>query len=520
MNHTGLFLSPSLFYYTPVKVINYCWNYKYKNIFNQTLTDEYEDNLIENIVDKQTEIYDKQTDDCKDSLLTGEYKNSLTTDDVKDSSFNKPTDDQTKFVFGILNEHVWKSKFDEKMTKTKVIECDDDDKKTYKHLNVHSFNLYSMDTVFTLFQEATITELTQDGQTRIELTGNLIKWKIYENNDDYKINLEVFKKINTKWELINTRNEYYPYRPDYKYFHKLIAGSIFNNNDIVILTTFGILIYTFSENNKSISLNYFYFMKIDVRLYIHHARHRSKYKKRKLQHYKRIFSKSTLPLPNYDSFGLDSWVLDIKNNKLSLLKYGVELLTFAIKEHNLELIDYIYEKCMTYFKEDLMNNKSFLSIITSTMPLLDEYYPEYILKYSSETNMIIDSSFYSIEHQNKNLHLYSFFQSPQIDNLSQSLLWTKCCYKGFCSIDKTFNKENLFSILMYFLLFIIYLIQVLIIFLILPLYLATFYILSKYKFINNIYTPEAFSSVYFTAELFIFKKKHNNTNNYFYGSLY
>jgi hypothetical protein len=73
---------------------------------------------------------------------------------------------------------------------------------------------------------------------------------------------------------------------------------------------------------------------------------------------------------------------------------------------------------MTYFKEDLMNNKSFLSIIASTMPLLDEYYPEYILKYSSETNMIIDSSFYSIEHQNKNLHLYSFFQSPQIANLS------------------------------------------------------------------------------------------------------
>ncbi len=111
------------------------------------------------------------------------------------------------------------------------------------------------------------------------------------------------------------------------------------------------------------------------------------------------------------------------------MKYGVELLTFAIKEHNLELIDDIYKKCMTYFKEDLMNNKSFLSIITSTMALLDEYYPEYILKYSSETNMIIDSSFYGIEHRNKNLHLYSFFQYPQIANLSQSLLWTKFQYK-------------------------------------------------------------------------------------------
>jgi hypothetical protein len=135
-----------------------------------------------------------------------------------------------------------------------------------------------------------------------------------------------------------------------------------------------------------------------------------------LQHYKRKFSKSTLPLPNYDSFRLNGWFSDVKNNKSILLQYGTELLTFAIKEHKLESIDDIYKKCMTYFKEDPINNKLFLSIITSTMPLLDEYYPEYILKYSSETNMIIDS--YSIEHQYKNLHLYSFFQSPQIANLS------------------------------------------------------------------------------------------------------
>src|SRR5688572_22674471 len=102
MNHTGLFLLPSLFYYTPDKEFKYCWNIKYKNRFLDEITD-YE---------------------------------------------------QTKFVFGILNEHVWKSKFYENMSKTKVIECDDDDKKTYKHLNVHSFNPY-IDTVSTLFQKAT-----------------------------------------------------------------------------------------------------------------------------------------------------------------------------------------------------------------------------------------------------------------------------------------------------------------------------------------------------------------------------
>ncbi|UZO14353.1 uncharacterized protein OCT59_005813 [Rhizophagus irregularis] len=84
MNRTGLFLLPSSFYYTPDKEIKYCWNSKYITRFNWC-------NLL----------------------------------------FDKQTDEQTKFVFGILNERVWKSKFYENMPKTKVIECDDDDKKTY-----------------------------------------------------------------------------------------------------------------------------------------------------------------------------------------------------------------------------------------------------------------------------------------------------------------------------------------------------------------------------------------------------
>ncbi|GBC33529.2 hypothetical protein GLOIN_2v1581148 [Rhizophagus irregularis DAOM 181602=DAOM 197198] len=189
MNHTGLCLLPSLFYYTPDKEIKYCWNSKYKNWFNQSLIDK-----------------------------------------PIDESTDAPTDEQTKFVFGILNECVWKSKFYENMSKTKVIECE-----TYNHLNVHSFNPY-MDTVSTLFQNATCDskeELTES----IE---NLIKWEIFA--DDDKIRLKVFKQINTKWELISERCENYPYRPKsyihYIIHHKFIASSLFNNNDIVILTTF------------------------------------------------------------------------------------------------------------------------------------------------------------------------------------------------------------------------------------------------------------------------------------------
>ena len=49
-----------------------------------------------------------------------------------------------------------------------------------------------------------------------------------------------------------------------------------------------------------------------------------------------------------DSFKLNGWISSVKDDKSSLLKYGVELLSFAIKEHKLELIDEVYKSC-TFF---------------------------------------------------------------------------------------------------------------------------------------------------------------------------
>ncbi|RGB28675.1 hypothetical protein C1646_673049 [Rhizophagus diaphanus] len=240
-------------------------------------------------------------------------------------------------VFGMLNEHVWKSRL---MSKTNLSsensdELNKEDSKNYDHLIIHSY----MDAVSTLFQKATTSN--DDGKEEV-LTKNSIQWEIHVYHD--KIKLEVFKKINTKWKSISTRTENFQC---FHYNHMLIASSLFNNNDIVILTTFGILIYTFSENNKSIILNYFYFMKFCPYDYKYNPKKHMEI----FQDYKKIFLKPTLPLPKYDSFRLDGWVSDAKNNKLSLLKYGVGLLTFAIKEHKLELIDDIYKKYYSWFLE-------------------------------------------------------------------------------------------------------------------------------------------------------------------------
>ena len=89
---------------------------------------------------------------------------------------------------------------------------------------------------------------------------------------------------------------------------------------------------------------------------------------------------------------------------------------FTIKEHDFELVNDIYRKCLKRFKEDLENNKEFLSIITSSIPLLNEYYPEYVTRYSSDTNMIIDFLKYKIEHLDVS-HLSSFSNNIKIIDL-------------------------------------------------------------------------------------------------------
>ncbi|RIA83282.1 hypothetical protein C1645_834064 [Glomus cerebriforme] len=87
-------------------------------------------------------------------------------------------------------------------------------------------------------------------------------------------------------------------------------------------------------------------------------------------------------LQNYEdnSGEIDSAHFVVENDSI---KWEIRRLNYC---SNLEL--------QAFKKKDLRNNKMFLSVITSTIPL---YYPEYILKYSLETSMIIDS--YNIKHQ-------------------------------------------------------------------------------------------------------------------------
>ena len=352
-----------------------------------------------------------------------------------------------KYVFGILDGYIWKIKFGREINllfkipdeldneNDKIIEgwnmylgfnkdSNDDAKEINdKHSNIHLCIKFIQEIISDLLEfteaveQAKITSSKHKKELKTEPSDqDLIKWEIQTGYREIK--LQVFKRINiiNEWVLICTRVENF----NFYYTNFLYEVKLLNDNDIILITEIGLFIYHFNEDNQYISLNYFNRMDLYTGDHFNSSRLLER-----LQYYKEVFSKTTLPLPNYKSFILnDEWISSVKDNKKILLKYGAELLSFAIKEHRLELIDEIYGNCMTHFKNDLRNNKMFLSIITSTLPLFNEYYPEYISRYSLETIMIVDSSFYNIEHQNSNLHLCSF-QHPQIVNLTRSILWSK-----------------------------------------------------------------------------------------------
>ncbi|GBB85295.1 hypothetical protein RclHR1_11860002 [Rhizophagus clarus] len=343
---------------------------------------------------------------CLDRLeQNNELSNEYQTENLPDLPYNIQTTNE--YAFGVISEYIWKFKLENTYETLEKLHDHFDKKETYKsydQLSIHLFNSYMNIKYEDISAEK--FEFKEENQEPIELFRNLVKWEVKIN---YKnVELQVYKKIDvdSEWELICKK------RIDE--LNICYIPMLLNDNSIFILTTIGIFIYHFDENNKSIFLSYFYYM--DLNKYYNNTK--------KLQyHYKKVFSNHTLPSPNYESFKLnDSWISYIIDNKENLLKYGDELLSFAIKEDKLELIDEIYKKCINYFEEDLVNNRMFLSIISHIIPLLNRYYPEYISRYLSETDLIVDSPFYNIKHQNDNLHLYAFQYDSQIIN---STLWSK-----------------------------------------------------------------------------------------------
>jgi hypothetical protein len=466
-------LLPLLSNKTQNSIMKYCWK---ELLTRLRLKDENDNEILD---EDSTDRYAFRILDGDSTQITGGY------------------------AFGIFDGDVWKIKLKENISKIQnsdVQVIKDNNDHFDEHLNINLFSPY-MDKIRELFQKVTnskseyeekLKQYDQKLFERIIITDKLLQvWKIKIINQN-KIMLRVFKKAddNNKWELNDTKITKFNVNDDRVI--KLLEIELFTDDDIILITTIGFLIYHFNENKKIISLiywNYLELTNLTVNTLEEDLEHFQDFKELLRPYYTLQFN---LPLPNYDSFKIsDEWILYVKDNKENFLKYGNKLLSFAIKDQKLDLIEEIYKKCINWFKEDLGNNRMILSIITSAMPLLNKHYPEYVLKYSLETTMIIDHPFYIIEYQHMKSYLYSF-QYLQLIDLTRSILWIKynIVFTNLFRVHKAIYK-------------ILYLIQLLLLYvmiLLLPLffiYIAIFYILSKYHFISDTDYTDAFSIFYF-----------------------
>ncbi|PKC71635.1 hypothetical protein RhiirA1_495924 [Rhizophagus irregularis] len=418
----------------------------------------------------------------------------------------------SKFVFGILDGDVWMNDLEKVMLNMDTLLKSSDElvnnnfdeiidnwyeysgnhfkseKEMYDYLIILLLNPYkeTLDGLFKKVIRQLNNQYEPDGYSEPnDFNEQVFKWtcKLFRDEaiiNKNKIELNLLKKNNDNddWDCICKKVEDIksPQNKILQENHKLTIEK-YNRNDIIILTEIGLFIYHFNENSQSISLIYFYYMDIShIESTINST-----------------FKSTSLPLLNHNSFKVcNEWASNIKDNKNNLLKYGVELLSFAIKEHDSELIDDVYKKCINYFKEDLGNNKMCLSIITSTMPLLNEYYPEYISRYSSETVMIIDSPFYSIEYDHTKLHLYSYQHHLQIINITQSIWWL-----NYCKLMEVYEASYMKKKTKYFL--ILNNIHLLIVLPLFPIYFVICHILLKYHFIIDWYKKYGFFNLYLSV---------------------
>ncbi|CAG8664146.1 11686_t:CDS:2 [Rhizophagus irregularis] len=216
-------------------------------------------------------------------------------------------------------------------------------------------------------------------------------------SDNGEIILEAFINNSSQNEIVSSYN--IKYSKSWK--------DIKANNTYILYDETELHIYTFNIEFNKIELQCCYnikFLKYAFRLYNNN---------KPAADALRIEEIEEIAQPT-DNDGLKmQWILYIINQKSFLVYYGEKLLKSAIKQHNIELIESIYDKTLEIFKEDPNNNIHILSLLCKNMPYLNQKYSEFLSKYYDEMNLFVDSSNSTMIYNNLQ-HLYSYCNELKI----------------------------------------------------------------------------------------------------------
>ncbi|CAI2172492.1 19542_t:CDS:2 [Funneliformis geosporum] len=295
------------------------------------------------------------------------YRESKDNVESKDTVESEVMVESKSYIFLVVEGYVWKFQFDKIVTDF-LLEIKTN---AYDDVFAESWMTYfDRDDRHDKFENPFIQDLNID-KNELLREGQIPKKTINHKFDDKDIRLEIFTlKEFIGLRVINVKNDEIicELSNKTKYEKEVLVVEeikIFKNKHIVLSTNIGVFIF-YLEKNK-LSLDYFQ--------YIHHQL-KKQVKLKRLQNF--MFFNT---LVDNKEFPIDGWVSYVNNDRENFLKYGAALLIFAIDVHDLKLVDDIYKKCLDCFKQDLENNKAFLTVINTSMPFLKKSYPEYLLSY-------------------------------------------------------------------------------------------------------------------------------------------
>ncbi|CAB4377811.1 unnamed protein product [Rhizophagus irregularis] len=215
-------------------------------------------------------------------------------------------------------------------------------------------------------------------------------------SDNDEIILDAFINNSSQNEIVSSYN--IKYSKSWK--------NIKVNNTYILYDETELHIYTFNTEFKKIKLQYCYnikFLKYAIKLY-----NKIKLDALEIEEIKEIAHPT-------DNDGLKKqWILYVINQKYFFAYYGENLLKSAIKQHNIEIIELIYNKTLEYFKKNPNNNILILSLLCKNMPYLNQNYSEFLSKYYNEMNLFADSSNSSMIYNNLQHHLYPYCNELKI----------------------------------------------------------------------------------------------------------
>ncbi|CAJ0647766.1 14690_t:CDS:2 [Entrophospora sp. SA101] len=258
---------------------------------------------------------------------------------------------------------------------------------------------------------------------------------------------------------------------EYDYFelctHFLINCKVLENDDLLLITRLGIMIFSSNFIAKKIYLKYFWNDYIEQEKYWMRHTSNSYYIKKRISEGFDNFKKKINRLPSlnyyyiFDNYnqtysGKDKTTRQPFKDMLSAILEDIssftifadEILKSALDNHKGSIVELVCDKCLSFLQQNPEMNIGLTTFLVNELPKLSKHYPGVVKKFLEQTSMLLDPSCDKIFVSNLPSHYGCCYD---IDLYRDNLFWNlyfvfqRNYYKFMKIVGKCFDEYSIFS---------------------------------------------------------------------------